>query len=73
MTAKSASGATRGEGKTGPGTAEMGARENTQPLGGAPGGSFNTFFPFSQKTAGISNKKEEVGSECGFPRLGASI
>lgn len=70
MTAKSASGATRGEGKTGPGTAEMGARENTQPLGGALGGSLNTFFPFSQKTAGISNKERGSRIRVWIPETG---
>lgn len=73
MTAKTAPGATRGEGKTGPGTAEMGTRENIQPPGGASGGSLATFFPFSRQIAGISNKKEEAESKCVFPRLGASI
>lgn len=68
-------GATRGEGKPGPGTAEvngkqmMDAREKIQSLGGASGRCLKTFFPFSRQIAGIlNNKKEDVGFECGFPK-----
>ena len=73
MTGKTGAGATRGEGKTEPGTAEMGAEENIATPGDESGRSVTTFFLLSRQAAGISNKKEDVGSESSFPRLSASI
>lgn len=67
MTGKDSTRSHQGRGK------EVDVGKNVIPLGGALGGSLINFSPFSLQIAGISNKKEEVGSACGFPRLSASI